>query len=224
MINITGNNINLSPYEITSYDVSFEYYAGDDSVYSLAFFHKEMDNFISTLTKTSSFNDPTVVVDPRLVEELGREPIQVTNTNENRVGGTVSGTELASLYYITETMGVQANYTYVNSQDDEALPVDFPNVSTPDALEGLAEHSYNLTGFYDDGTFQARLAYNWRDDFLFARTGGGVTTGIPANTEAYGQLDFSASYELSENLSISFEGINLTNERQLQNPENRACD
>ena len=216
VINITGNNINLSPYEVTSYDVSFEYYADDDSVYSLAFFHKEIDNFISTLTTTSRFNDSTMVVDPRLEEELGREPIQVTNTNENRQGGTVSGLELAGLYYLTETMGIQANYTYVNSQDDEALPIDFPNVSTPDALEGLAEHSYNLTAFYDNGRLQARLAYNWRDDFLFARTGGGITTGIPAHTGSYGQLDFSASYDVTENLSISLEGINLTNERLLQ--------
>lgn len=216
VINITGNNIKLSPYEISSYDVSFEYYAEDDSVYSVAFFHKEIDNFISTLTRTSTFNDSSVVVDPRLAQELGSDPIQVTNTNENREGGTVSGLELAALYYITENVGVQANYTYVNSQDDDALPVDFPNVTTPDSLEGLAENSYNLTGFYDDGTFQARLAYNWRDDFLFARTGAGITTGIPAHTEAFGQLDFSASYDITENLSVSLEGINLTNERLLQ--------
>ena len=35
-------------------------------------------------------------------------------------------------------------------------------------------------------------------------------------TEAYGQWDFNASYDVTENLTIFAEGINLTNEYQRQ--------
>ena len=34
----------------------------------------------------------------------------------------------------------------------------------------------------------------------------------PLYTEAYGQLDVNVSYQVNDNLSVSVEGINLTNE------------
>ena len=58
--------------------------------------------------------------------------------------------------------------------------------------------------------FQARLAYNWRDSFVQSLTqlnGDGVTI-----VEDYAQLDASGSYDITENVSVFFEGINLTEE------------
>jgi outer membrane receptor protein involved in Fe transport len=60
--------------------------------------------------------------------------------------------------------------------------------------------------FYDKNGIQARLAYNWRDEFL-AGTGPN-----PAYVEAYGQFDGSASWEFKPGLTAFIEGINLTNE------------
>lgn len=223
VVRVTGGNVNLNPYEVMSYDLSFEYYADNGNAYSLALFHKEIDEFISTLTRTGPFDQPNVAIDPRLITELGgRDLIQVTNTNQNREGGTVSGYEASVLYNFDElpgawsNIGIQANYTYVDSKDDGEDTIGLPNVSEPVGLEGLAKNSFNLVGFYDDGKFQARLAYNWRDSFLLARTGIIGSSGIPEHTDTYGQLDFSSSYNINDNLSISAEIINLTNERSLQ--------
>ena len=71
--------------------------------------------------------------------------------------------------------------------------------------------SYNLIGFYDKNGIQARLAYNWRDEFLDATTQVGKQE--PIYVEDYGQLDLSLSYTmLDDRLTIFGEAINLTEE------------
>jgi outer membrane receptor protein involved in Fe transport len=50
---------------------------------------------------------------------------------------------------------------------------------------------------------QVRLAYNWRDDFL---------NSYANYTEAYGQMDASVSYDITDNLTVSMEALNLTAE------------
>lgn len=60
---------------------------------------------------------------------------------------------------------------------------------------------------------QARIAYNWRDDFLLSRSGDGTQ---PEYTDSFGQLDLSLSYDFTDNLTVAFEGINVTNETRLQ--------
>jgi len=219
----TGGNVGLTPFEVRSYDLSFEYYAENGNSYSVALFHKDISDFISTLTTTSTFNDPEVAIDPALIAELdGTDLIGVLNTNQNLPGGTVSGLELAALVNfdglpgLLENTGIQANYTYVDSDEGEDNTIGVQNVAEPASLEGLAENSFNITAFYDDGTFQGRLSYNWRDSFLLARTGLIGSSGIPEHTDDFGQLDFSSSYNVNEKLSISAEIINITNERSLQ--------
>ncbi|MCF5944660.1 TonB-dependent receptor, partial [Xanthomonas perforans] len=106
--------------------------------------------------------------------------------------------------------GVSANYTKV----DSGLTYNNYVIGEQFALEGLSD-SANLVGFYDKGQWQVRAAYNWRDEFLAARFDG---SGLPnpVYTEAYGQLDLSIGYQWTENLSLSLEAINLTNEIQRQ--------
>ena len=64
--------------------------------------------------------------------------------------------------------------------------------------------------FYDKNGIQARIAYNWRNSFL-------NTTGPnPIYTEAYGQVDANASYEIRKGLGVFVEIINLTGSDQRQ--------
>ena len=101
--------------------------------------------------------------------------------------------------------GLSANYTMV----DSGLTYDNGRLGTQFALTGLSD-SANFVAFYDKGPWQVRAAYNWRDKFL---NGLGDGKGPnPLYTEAYGQLDVNVSYQINDNLSVSVEGINLTNE------------
>jgi outer membrane receptor protein involved in Fe transport len=75
-------------------------------------------------------------------------------------------------------------------------------------LTGLSDTA-NFVGFYEKDGYQVRIAYNWRDKFFNGTFGDPYG---PIYTDSYSQLDASMSYEIDENLSVSLEGINLTDE------------
>jgi TonB-dependent receptor len=104
--------------------------------------------------------------------------------------------------------GLAANYTKV----DSGLTFDNSDLGTQYPMVGLSD-SANVVAFYDKNAWQVRVAYNWRDEFLNG-IGGGGTPPNPNWTEAYGQIDAIVSYEVAENLTLSLEGINLTDETQ----------
>ena len=81
--------------------------------------------------------------------------------------------------------------------------------------------SYNVIGFYEKHGIQARIAYNWRDDFL-ANTLDGNGERNPVYTQDYGQWDISLSYQVMDSLTVFAEGINITEEnfRQYSRDEN----
>lgn len=100
--------------------------------------------------------------------------------------------------------GVSANATIVEGDID----VDVSRVGFQFVLPGLSD-SANLVAFYDKDNWQARVAYNWRDEFL-----NGTRNNSPHFTEAYGQLDANASYQATDNLTVFVEAINITDESQ----------
>jgi outer membrane receptor protein involved in Fe transport len=99
--------------------------------------------------------------------------------------------------------GVSTNFTKVTS----GLSFDNSKTDEQFALEGLGD-SANLVGFYENNTWNIRVAYNWRDKFLTARTDGAGNS--PIYTQAYGQVDVNVGYQMTPNLSLQAEVINLT--------------
>ncbi len=100
-------------------------------------------------------------------------------------------------------------------------------------LQGLSRRTANLSLMYDRGPVAARLAYNWRSRNLQAvNTWGargtdgkdtnpdsptyGATNlawGLPLWAEAYGQLDGSLSFKVTDKLTLGLEAQNLNNVR-----------
>jgi len=95
---------------------------------------------------------------------------------------------------------------------DTDLAYDNSSLNDTEALQGLSDTA-NLVAFYDRDGLQARIAYNWRDQYLTERRVNADLTA-PIYTEAYSQLDFNISYEIPavEGLTVFFEGINITDE------------
>ena len=126
----------------------------------------------------------------------------------NQRSASLDGWEFNLQHMFGESgFGVSANYTIV----DSGLTYDNFVIGEQFALEGLSD-SANLVGFYEKGPWQVRLAYNWRDKFLSGRFDGAGPN--PAYTEDYGQFDMNLSYQFSDNLTLAFEAINLTDETQ----------
>ena len=207
----TGGNPFLEAFEATNYDVSFEYYFGDTGTISIAGFHKEFDNFIESQTLPVA---GTVVIPAGNVGNPGTTdlPVDVTfqdTRDRNGETGSITGLELRFLTTLDilapslDGFGVDLNYTYVTSEIDrqEGTPV------ADCDYNGLSPHTINATGFYEKGPFQARVAYNYRDEFLFQCFSN---FSEPRQREAFGQVDFSAGFDVTDNFQVFAEGINIT--------------
>ncbi len=106
-------------------------------------------------------------------------------------------------------LGLGANYTLVVS----GLKYNNAVIGEQFALVGLS-NSANVVGFYEDDHWNARLAYNWRGQFLAALADGAGAN--PVYTEPYGQLDMTLGYHFTPNASIELDGLNLGNSIQRQ--------
>jgi TonB-dependent receptor len=145
--------------------------------------------------------------DPSTVFSL----ITPTNVEE----ATIDGWEVALQHMFGESgFGLLLNYTSVDGdiEYDDFNTNKGEGVENQFALLGLSD-SYNIIGFYDNYGFQARIAYNWRDDFL-TNTLDGNNERNPIYTEEYGQWDINLSYQINDSFSVLAEGINVTDETQ----------
>jgi TonB-dependent receptor len=136
------------------------------------------------------------------------ETVFRTNTPNNAKEAKIYGAEFAVQHFFDDTgFGVQANYTLVRGD------VGFDNLGSPDesqfALVGLSDTA-NLVGLYDKNGFQARIAYNWRGEYLNETARGAFAN--PRYIESYSQIDVNVSYEIFDGLTVSAEGLNVTGE------------
>ncbi|HEX7028470.1 MAG TPA: TonB-dependent receptor, partial [Gammaproteobacteria bacterium] len=123
----------------------------------------------------------------------------------------LDGWEIAWQHFFGDTgFGLQANYTIVDG--DIEFDITGDPTTTQFALTGLSD-SANMVLIYEDDSWSARLAYNWRDSFLVTPTDA---ANEPRHTEEYSQLDLSVGYNITDNFSVNFEAINLTGEDQRQ--------
>lgn len=126
--------------------------------------------------------------------------------------GNIHGWEIAWQHFLGDTgFGVAANYTKVDGDVLADIGQD-PN-ENQFALVGLSDTA-NVTLIYEKNEWSARLAYNWRDEFLNATNQGGSRS--PQFTDAFGQIDLNVTYDLNDSLQFSFEGINLNGENTRQ--------
>jgi len=144
---------------------------------------------------------------------LPSDPLEtfLTTTYSNQKSASINGAELNWQHMFGHSgFGVQANYTYVHTP----MMYDNGNVNDQFAIVGLSNSS-NLVGIFENKTWSARIAYNWRGEFL-ASTVDGNGRASPVYTDHYGQVDASINYNYNEHLSFQVEGINLSNAVQRQ--------
>lgn len=128
----------------------------------------------------------------------------------NNRDAEIYGGEFAGQYFFGETgIGVAASYTLVRGN----VGIDVLAAPTVDqfALLGLSDTA-NASLIYDKNGISARLTYNWRDKFLSETGRGGTTDRNPVFFAPYTTVDLNVSWDISQKIAISLEGINLTSE------------
>jgi iron complex outermembrane recepter protein len=199
----SGGNPELDPYRASQFDVAYERYLGSKGFVSGAYFYKSVDSFIQTDTIN-------VCVADQSAAGCTSGPFSAPVNGE---GGSIKGFEVAGQYVFDAGFGVQANYTYSDSESSN-----FNDFEDNLPIPGVSKHAYNVQAFYENNGLEARVSYAWRDkayygNFAFssgAAAGGTITAGTWER--AYGQLDAQIGYALTPSLKVTLEGINLTEE------------
>lgn len=191
-----GSNKNLEPFEATQFDVGLEWYFKPGAVAGIGLFRKNVDNFTVP-----------VVRDVQMV--VGGESVTVQDyeTQANGRDGVSQGVELYGQYTFDMGFGVQANYTY-NDTNLASIVLDGESIgSSP--LVGSAKNQANVTVFYENEKFLARASYNRRGEVV-----GGLNGGMTEYTEPYAQLDLNVAYNFTDALTFTASVLNATKEEQ----------
>jgi iron complex outermembrane receptor protein len=189
----------LKPQKSTQFDLGLEYYYGRGNLVAATLYHKKIDNFVTTQTL---LNQQVGVVSP----DTGVDNWTV-NRYINAGGGTITGLELQGNHAFGNGFGVAANYTYADAKAPATSYQDELNLFTMSS-----RHTANLVGYFENQTYSARLAYNWRSKYM-VRENGWYGNRMH---DAIGSLDLSLGWNLNKNLRLTFEAINLTKADDVQ--------
>lgn len=162
----------------------------------------------------------TTINDPGVTKQTGVEfAFQADLSSFEDSIGFASGFGLSANYTYQQFSGGQA--TNSSASDSRANAIfnasSGLNAAPYTAVQGLLDFSknaYNVTLFYEKFGLSARARYTWRSAFRTNDTAGGATLGstlgFPVVTAARGQLNGSITYDLTDNINIGVEGVNLT--------------
>lgn len=199
----SGGNPDLETVKSDNYDLALEYYFGRGSYFAVTLFDREIDGYVQSFAAEETIGGTRyIVVRPR-------------NAGEGRLHGFEAAYQHFPDFGLDflDGFGWQVNYTYIDGENEADDPTSTANPPTRTTLPyaQVSRHAYNLVGIYERGGFSARLAYNWRDEYVDTFNGpNSPTSGLRTITvEPSDQLDFSASYKFSENLTVSLDATNI---------------
>jgi iron complex outermembrane receptor protein len=205
---LTGSrgNPNLSPYTAQQYDIGAEWYLSRVNYLSATLWRKDIQGFPLKQGATENYNGQDYTVSSYINNPA---PIQINGFE----AGLVYGFDF--LPGPLKNMGMQANYTYAKDSGFTTAGY-YSNVNL--GFPGLSRHSYNLSGYYDDGKLNARVSYNWRSRYAI----GLERDNLWAFGQPYGQWDASVSYKLGDHVSFFLDVVNLTGAQRIEDEESTS--
>jgi iron complex outermembrane receptor protein len=206
----TGGNPGLDPYRANQFDLSTEWYFGEGSLLSAALFYKDMDSYV--VNGTGPERLPTEIADPN--DSRLSDPdadcqsisagiygcIYQIDRPVNGPGGEIQGVEFTWQQPIVGGFGVIANYTYSDASSENGDPV-----------PGNSENTANLTAYFENDRFGARLSYNYRSEYFIDND-----RGRQLYSDATDSVDLSINVNLTDNFALTFDGVNLLDEELFQ--------
>ncbi len=142
---------------------------------------------------------------------------QPFNTSDNK---TVDGIEVAVQHFFGDSgFGFGANATFVDGDvefdvDDITKVDSVADLEPQTPLTGLGD-SANFQVFYEKDDLSVKVTYAWRDEYLIGvGQDQGSADAPPQFAKEFGQVDMSVNYDIDENFTVFFEGLNLNNETE----------
>ncbi|MES2901568.1 MAG: TonB-dependent receptor [Pseudomonadota bacterium] len=224
-------NAQLDPVRAKTYDIQAEWYYDKNAMISVGVFRKDIDTYIQRIGERVPYNTlglPDALLTGGGCSITGGTPacptlpasIVTVSRAVNTPGGPLNGFEFnlqAPFNFLPagwNNFGLLANYTQVKSTINyitRTATATLPQLSMNANLVGMSPKAHNLTLYYEDPLFSARVSTAHRSKYLFNVLGdvnGHDYTYVDGSTN----IDFSMSYNVSPKLRVTFEGANLTDE------------
>ncbi len=237
-----AGNTQLKNLTSTNFDFSYEWYFNESGLLSAALFYKDMKDFEETIITPFHYRDVRDQIELESADLLldfdpNRTPGDEDNchplryaagffdkwtiecdvvnvaTVTNGDGATIKGLELGYTQNYTmlpslfSALGVSVNYTYQDSESEAQEIGSTGRFLRPLPQPFTPQHSANMTIFWEKDGIQLRLANRYTDVQAVSRNNGGAIW-----QEASNRLDFSGSYAINKNFTVTFNALNITDE------------
>lgn len=190
----SGGNVNLDPVRSTNFDVSAEWYYAPKAALSAGLFYMDLRSIVAQGTSTGTYYN-----------NKRSAPAEYQITSPFNTGGKNKGIELSWQQPLYDNFGFLANYTWADGELDDG-----------GELLNSSKRTYNLTGYFENERFSARLAYSFRSAYK-----AGVDRGASQHVDDMPSLAASVNVKLTEQLTLTFDALNLTNETIKMYAENK---
>lgn len=203
----TDGNPDLQPTYAKQWEIGLEKYLENGGLLAASYFRKKIEGVVVNSLTGVVENVAVYNANGSLNGHYDFDVYQPVNADGSyEVDGVelIAQLPLSMLHSALEGFGINANYTMLDSSLAGESDL---GIKTP--MPGLADKAYNFTLYYENDRFDARVSYNYKGEYVES-IGYNM---YPIYRDAYGQTDFSIGYRITDNIKLSLEGINITNEK-----------
>jgi TonB-dependent receptor len=233
---VNTGNPNLDPYRAKAYDLAGEWYFQKGGLLSVALFYKDIQSLVQVVRVTGDFSsNPAGLPDSIALAACGPtvDPTACLggwqfNLPRNSPGGDLKGVEVnyqqpfSFLPAPFDKFGAVLNYTGVKSSVDYFVSAAGTQVINADLIQ-LSKNAFNATLYYETDKFGVRVSAAYRGPYLttvparnMAIPAGATSDQFAEGTNETLNIDFSSSLHVTDNLELTLEALNLTDEWQDQ--------
>jgi TonB-dependent receptor len=195
ILNVDRGNPDLRQTISNNLDAGIEYYFKPLGLIGFNVFYKDLRNYEFTLLNLSTFNGQPALI-----------------TQRQNANGRILGAELNVQGQFTflpgfwSGFGFFGNVAYADAYLD--LPASLSDRPTRAPLPNQSDWTYNASLFYEKGPFNTRIAYTNRSDYVDEFAG---VAALDTIWEGRGQVDVTASYDITKQINVFVEAKNITN-------------
>src|SRR5690606_26812385 len=183
---------------------SLEWYFAPSSSAYVTWFERDVEGFVIDFRRMVQFEGEDYVMS---------QPYNASN-------GKLDGIEVGLIYFpenlpaALDGLGVQFSYTSLNSSQD------IPGANNAgELIHIITQPIFSASGSsdsvvlaYDTDPFDARISYVWRDDCLNNYEQRQYPSPRSVYRKAETCLDLQITYDVTDNITLTFYNNNLTNE------------
>lgn len=195
----SAGNPGLKPLKSDNYDASLEYYFSKTGSVAVAAFRRNLTGFISNY-QSGELDENGYAFNVSRPYNSGKGRIQGVE------GQFTTFLDFDSLPDWMRSFGIDTNVTYLDAKT--GIPAELGGAVTQTQIPGVSKWTYNIAGIFERSGFSSRVSWNYRSGYLGTLQFRGADT-YTETVRGIGRLDFSASYDIIKNLTLTADWTNI---------------